>query len=290
MIVEAIDVITQKKMHINDAGRGRRYSCVFCGAIMHPVLEVPNPFYRCHDGCFHTHPLCRQLERGNTAYNPEEIDVDLLFRNAFRPTPEPKPRPGPQPGPDDGPDDGLDDEHDKPSSAPVIVPCRTMRHILNAGIHELDPDTKVGGKYTRSDVFLWYKDMPTLRVANSLGRRIVAARPVRPLQASNAVLFSVFSKRYKSDVYENVYFILAAPSRTEYNKLCRRLFGRVIDATGIGSNVSKYNMVWLAADWQRLDEGLYGQYSIPDRENDYGAHIGTYVSSRQVLPIPNNKE
>lgn len=305
MIIEAINRRTGKKVNIKEAYPGQRLACPYCGVDMHPVLGVENPFFRCFEGGKHTHYLCEQLERSNKAYDPNLINPDQLFANLFRPVKEPitvfppeggdgpeeipepgDPGMGPEEGPDGGPDMGPEDE-DEPSE-PVILPCRTLGQLWKAGIDKFGPSYRMGS-CLRSDIFLWFKDFDHFFAPRkSLGERIIAVRPLWPINRANAILFASFSSIRGSDEFKKKYFVLKFEERKEYNKICRKLFALNTDKTGTSGTKPKYNMVLVAGDWAELTDTEISAFVKPGKQI-YGAQISFFRSTNQVYPIPQQK-
>lgn len=310
MIVEAIDKRTGKTVKIEEAYSGQRLTCPHCGVDVHPVLEVATPFFRCYEGGKHSNYLCEQLERTNRAYDPQITDIAELFVNLFNPVrekeepswepeddgdpdmldPEGETLDGDEPTqtPEDGTDDGDDDENEA-ASGPVILPCRTLSQLWKAGIYKLGSSERIGSSL-RSDIFLWYKDFDRFFARHEgLGERVLAVRPLWPVNRANAILFASFSSIRGSKEYKKKYFVLEFQERREYNKACKKLFIRNTENSGTSRTVSKYDMVLVAGDWAELDEEEYAVFVKPG-ENVYGVQSSPFYSKNQSYPIPQHKK
>ena len=310
MIVEAINKRTGKTVKIEEAYSGQRLTCPYCGVEVHPVLEVATPFFRCYEGRKHTNHLCEQLERTNRAYDPKLTDIMQLFDNLFNPVREKEVSPwGPEededPGvldPEDetldgdeptqtsrgGTDDGGDGENEA-ASGPVILPCKTLSQLWKAGIYKLGSSERIGS-FLRSDIFLWYKDFDRFFARHEdLGERVLAVRPLWPVNKANAILFASFSSIRGSKEYKKKYFVLEFQERKEYNKACKKLFVRNTESSGTSRTVSKYDMVLVAGDWAELDEEESAVF-VKSGENVYGVQSSLFYSKNQIYPIPQHKK
>ncbi len=310
MIVEAIDKRTGKIVKIEEAYSGQRLTCPHCGVDVHPVLEVATPFFRCYEGGKHSHYLCEQLERTNRAYDPQITDIAELFVILFNPVCE-KEEPSWEPEKDEDPDmldpedetldedeptqmpesdtDDDDDDENEAASGPVILPCRTLSQLWKAGIYKLGSSERIGSSL-RSDIFLWYKDFDRFFARHEdLGERVLAVRPLWPVNRANAILFASFSSIRGSKEYKKKYFVLEFRERREYNKACKKLFIRNTENSGTSRTVSKYDMVLVAGDWAELDEEEYAVFVKPG-ENIYGVQTSLFYSKNQIYPIPQHKK
>ena len=334
MIVEAIDKRTKRIVKIKEAYSGQRCMCLHCGAEMYPVLAVKSPFFRCYDGEKHTNYLCEQLERTNRAYDPQLTDIAQLFGNLFKPVREKKDPPwGPEE--DKNPDvfdpengdlqeddserdtegdadsdeaegeaeeekekeeeeEGEEDE-DEPSE-PLILPCRTLSQLWKAGIYKLRPSDRIGS-CLRSDIFLWFKDFDKFFARRvDLGKRVLAVRPLWPVNRANAILFTSFSSIRRSNEskieakpeHKQKYLVLAFQNRKEYNQACKKLFIRNTGNSGASSTAPKYDMVLVAGDWAELDEEESTGFVKPG-ENNCGVQSSPFFSKNQIYPIPKQK-
>lgn len=275
MIVEAIDRRTGKTIKIEEAYSGQRLNCPHCGVDMHPVLGVETPFFRCYEGGMHSHYLCEQLERTNRAYDPKMTDIAELFVHLFNPVHENEDRPEePEDDehpdmldqenetsdgedatqtPDGGTDDGDNDENEV-ASGPMVLPCKTLSQLWKAGIYKFGASERIGS-FLRSDIFLWYKDFDRFFARHEdLGERVLAVRPLWPINRANAILFASFSRIRESKEYAKKYFVLEFQERNQYNRTCKKLFTRSMDSIGTSRTVSKYDMVLVAGDWVELDQ------------------------------------
>ena len=310
MIVEAINKRTGKAVKIEEAYSGQRLTCPYCGVEVHPVLEVATPFFRCYEGGKHTNYLCEQLERTNRAYDPQITDITELFVNLFNPVrekedfpwepeddedsdaldPEDETLDGDEPTQTSrgGTDDGGDGENEA-ASGPVILPCKTLSQLWKAGIYKLGSSERIGS-FLRSDIFLWYKDFDRFFARHEdLGERVLAVRPLWPVNKANAILFASFSSIRGSKEYKKKYFVLEFQERKEYNKACKKLFIRNTEYSGTSRTVSKYDMVLVAGDWTELDEEEYAVFVKPG-ENVYGVQSSLFYSKNQIYPIPQHKK
>ena len=328
MIVDAIDKRTKRIVKINETHPGQRCTCIHCGAEMYPVLEVKTPFFRCVVGEKHTNYLCEQLERTNRAYDPQLTDIAKLFANLFKPVRGKEDPPG-EPEEDEKPDafnpengdlqdddpeqdteadvydgdaagemeeekeeDDEEDEAEDEPSEPLVLPCRTLSQLWRAGIHKFGPSERVGAGL-RSDIFLWFKDFSKFFMRHEdLGERVLAVRPLWPVNKANAILFASFSTVRKSNEskpeYRKKYFVLVFRDRKEYNRACKKLFIRNTGNGGASGTAPKYDMVLVAGDWTELDEEEYVVYVKPG-ENNYGVQSSTVYSKNQIYPIPQRK-
>lgn len=310
MIVEAIDRRTGKTVKIEEAYPGQRLNCPHCGVDVHPVLGVQTPFYRCYEGGKHSHYLCVQLERTNRAYDPQITDIAELFVHLFNPVHENENRPGepeddehpdmldpedetsdgdePTQTPDDGTDDGDDDENEV-ISGPVVLPCKTLSQLWKAGIYKFGSSERIGS-FLRSDIFLWYKDFDRFFACHEdLGERVLAVRPLWPVNRANAILFASFSRIRGSNDYKKKYFVLEFQERKQYNRTCKKLFTRNTDNSGTSRPASKYDMVLVAGEWVELDKEESAIFVNPS-ENTYGVQRSPFYSKNQVYPIPQHKK
>ena len=329
MIVEAIDKRTKRIVKIKEAYSGQRCMCLHCGAEMYPVLAVKSPFFRCYDGEKHTNYLCEQLERTNRAYDPQLTDFAQLFGNLFKTVCEKKDPPlGPEEEenhdvfiPENGDlqeDDSKQDteadadgneaegeeeekeeegeEDEDESSEPLICPCRTLSQLWKAGIYKFGPSDRIGS-CLRSDIFLWFKDFGKFFARREdLGERVLAVRPLWPVNRANAILFESFSSIRKSNESEieakpehkKKYFVLVFQNRKEYNQACKKLFIRNTENSGTSRPVSQYGMVLVAGDWAELDEEESAAFVKPG-ENNYGVQSSPFFSKNQIYPIPKQK-
>ena len=210
MIVKAIDKRTGITVKAQDAYSRQRYECPYCGVDVHPVLGVETPFYRCYEGGKHTNRICKQLDRSNRVYDPQLTDISQLFDNLFHPVREKE-----EPSWDSDEDEGLvdpelegedlhgeeseygtdadteedEEEESKPATEPVILPCRTLSQLWKAEIHLFEADDRIGS-HLRSDIFLWFKDFDKFFAQHeNLGDRVLAVRPLWPINKANAILF-----------------------------------------------------------------------------------------------------
>jgi len=310
MIVEAINKRTGKTVKIEEAYSGQRLTCPYCGVEVHPVLEVATPFFRCYEGGKHTNYLCEQLERTNRAYDPQITDITELFVNLFNPVREKKDFPW-EPE-DDEDSDALDPEDETldegeptqtsegdtndgedgenvATSGPMILPCRTLSQLWKAGIYKLESSERMGS-FLRSDIFLWYKDFDKFFARHKdLGERVLAVRPLWPVNRANAILFASFSSIRGSKEYKKKYFVLEFQERKEYNKACKKLFVRNTESSGTSRTISKYDMVLVAGDWTELDEEEYAVF-VKHGENVYGVQSSLFYSKNQIYPIPQHKK
>ena len=310
MIVEAIDRRTGKTIKTEEAYSGQRLSCPHCGVDVHPVLGVETPFYRCYEGGKHSHYLCEQLDRTNRAYDPQMTDIRELFVHLFNPVRENEDRPEeseddehpdaldqenePSDGedatqtPDGGTDDGSNDEN-KVASEPMILPCKTLSQLWKAGIYKFGASELIGS-FLRADIFLWYKDFDRFFACHEdLRERVLAVRPLWPINKANAILFASFSRKKESKEYSKKYFVLEFQARNQYNRICKKLFTRSTDNIGTSRIVSKYDMVLVAGDWVELsnEESTVYAKSI---ENTYGVQRSPFYSKNQVYPLPQFKK
>ena len=311
MIVEAIDMQTGRIVRAEDAYSGQRLECRYCGVDVHPVLGVETPFYRCYEGGKHTNCICKQLDRTNRVYDPQLTDIAQLFDNLFHPVRE-KEEPSWEFDEDEGlvepelegeylygdeSEYGTDDDTDeseeeegKPTSEPVILPCRTLSQLWKAEIKELRADDRVGS-HLRSDIFLWFKDFDRFFTRrDDLGKRVLAIRPLKPVNRSNAILFDSFTKDWKTKEYKKKNFVLVFDDRREYNQACKKLFVRNTESNGISSTAPKYDMVLVAGDWAELDEEKYAVYAVKPVEPFYGAQISDFSSKNQIYALQEYKK
>jgi hypothetical protein len=306
MIVEAIDKRTGRIVRAEDAYSGQRLECRYCGVDVHPVLGVETPFYRCYEGGKHTNCICKQLDRSNRVYDPQLTDIAQLFDNLFHPVRE-KEEPSWEFDEDEGlveiePEDeylygdeseyGTDadtdeskEEEGKPTSEPVILPCRTLSQLWKAEIKEFRANDRVGS-HLRSDIFLWYKDFDDFFACRGdLGKRVLAVRPRWPVNKSNAILFDSFSMDQDTKEYKNKNFVLVFDDRREYNQACKKLFVRNTKSNGISSTAPKYSMVLVAGDWTELNEEKYLAYTVRPRGIFCGAQIADFSSKNQIYAL-----
>lgn len=309
MIVEAINKRTGKTVKIEEAYSGQRLTCPYCGVDMHPVLQVPNPFFRCNEGEKHKHYLCAQLDGPtNKAYDPNLTNIEELFANLFNPVRE---KEEPSWGPEDDEDpDGFDPEDEimcgnEPAqtlgttidggneetapSSPVILPCRTLRQLWKADISNFEPYERIGS-CVRSDIFLWFKDFDRFFTGHkSLGERVIAVKPCWRADKVNAIVFLSHSKILGTQKNKRKFFVLEFKNRKEYNAACRKLFSRNIESTGTSTTESKYDMVLVAGDWAELDKEESAVFVKPG-ENIYGVQRSPFYSKNQIYPIPQHKK
>lgn len=288
MVNIAIDIETGEEVPAKEAHFEREYACKHCRTPLHPVLRVPNPFYKCYEGGKHTNIICKQLVDYERAYDIKETDIDKLFSGLFRPDKEPTtpPPPPPPPGPG-GPDDGGDggSGSKKEPQKNKVLPCRRLNHIWQTGIYNLPADAKIGDA-VRSNIFLWFKDFNLLKTAEPLGNRILAVRPVKPLPNANAILFKVFRTTRGKSYYEEKFFILKMDNRRHFNRECNRLFERVADASGTTQVPPKRTLVVIAGNWSEIGQDDYSTYGIDDDPHCFGAQIAHYYSKKQIYPNP----
>ena len=317
MIVEAINKRTGKTVKIEEAYSGQRLTCPHCGAGMHPVLNVPNPFFRCNEGQKHRHYLCAQLDGpSNKAYDPKKTDIEELFANLFRPVKESDPpilppsggvgpeeeietgylgtesKKGVGRGVDEKVDVGLGEElgdsENNTNHEPVILPCRTLSQLWKAGISKFKSYERIGS-YLRSDVFLWFKDFDRFLARHeSLGKRVIAVKPCWRADKINAIVFLSHSKILGAEKSKRKFFVLEFQKRKEYNVACKKLFSRNIEKNGTNNPKSKYDMVLVAGDWAELDEEESAVFVKPG-ENNYGVQRSTFFSKNQIYAIPEYK-
>lgn len=315
MIVEAVNVYTGKKVGIKEARTGQSFVCPYCGVDVYPVHKSNTQFFRCFEGGKHTHYLCEQLDKSNRVYDPTVTNAELLFTNLFRPvkeSPSSGPTPGPTPGEEepetDGPglgsgeeEGGGDDENgeterekepddgeDDPPE-PEILPCKSLSQLWKAGIDKFGPSERMGSG-VRSDIFLWYKDFVTFFARHEdLGERVLAVRPLWPVNRAKAILFASFSNIRGTKEYKRKYFVLEFQERKEYNKACKKLFVRNTDMAGTNRTAAKYNMVLVAGDWTELDEEEYAAFSVKSGEHIYGVQRSPFYSKNQIYPLPQYK-
>lgn len=308
MIVEAINKRTGKTVKIEEAYSGQRFTCPYCGVDMHPVLKVPNPFFRCNEGEKHKHYLCAQLDGPtNKAYDPMLTNIEELFANLFNPVRE---KEEPSWGPEDDEDpDGFDPENEitggnEPTqsygtgidggneetapSSPVILPCRTLRQLWKADISKFKPYERIGS-CVRSDVFLWFKDFDSFFTGHkSLGERVIAVKPCWRADQVNAIVFLSHSKIPGSEKRKRKFFVLEFQKRKEYNAACKKLFFRKPNKNGTEKPAPMYDMVLVAGDWAELDEEESAVFVKPG-ENNYGVQRSTFFSKNQIYAIPEYK-
>lgn len=307
MIVEAIDKRTGKTVKIEEAYPGQRLTCPYCGVDVYPVLGVITPFFRCYEGGKHTHYLCEQLDRTKRAYDPKQTNCGELFAYLFHPVRkkenrlrEPEedesldasdPEDGDLPGDESEQGTGVDtDDGDEASesetdSGPKILPCRTLKQLWEAGIDKMKPNERIGS-CVRSDIFLWYKDfLKYLANSKCLGKRILAVRPLWPVNDEQAILFDSFSKNLETDEYQRKYFVLDFQERREYNMVCKMLFFRNTDKDGTNCTKPKYKMVLVAGDWTELDSTEYVAFGVEDGEHIFGMQSSLFYSENQIYPI-----
>ncbi len=308
MIVEAIDKRTGKTVKIEEAYPGQRLTCPYCGVDVYPVLGVITPFFRCYEGGKHKHYLCEQLDRTKRAYDPKQTNYYELFDYLFHPVSE-RDNPHGEPEEDEGldasdpedgdlsgdeskqdtggdTDDGDEAGESEIDSGPKILPCRTLRQLWEAGIDKIGPDKRIGS-CLRSDIFLWYKDFREY-LANSkcLGKRILAVRPLWPVNKEQAILFDSFSKNLKTNEYRRKYFVLEFRERKEYNKTCKKLFSLNTDEAGTSRTMPKYSMVLVAGDWTELDsKEAYNAFGVKTGKNICGVQSSLFYSKNQIYPI-----
>ncbi len=310
MIVEAIDKRMGKTVKIEEAYSGQRLACPYCGVDVHPVLGVDTQFFRCYEGGKHTNYICEQLDRTNRVYDPQLTDIAQLFDNLFNPVHE-KEEPSWESDEDEGlveteledelmygdeseygtdvDTDDVDKEEGKPASEPVILPCRTLRQLWKAKIQAFKANERIGS-HLRSDIFLWYKDFDRFFARrDDLGKRVLAIRPLKPVNRSNAILFDSFAKDWNTKVYKKKNFVLVFQDRREYNQACKKLFIRNIENRGASSTDPKYDMVLVAGDWAELDAEEYAVFGVKPGENFYGAQSSTFYSKNQIYAIPDHK-
>lgn len=311
MIVEAIDKRTGSTVRAENAYSGQRLECPYCGVDVHPVLGVETPFYRCYEGGKHTNCICKQLDRTNRVYDPKLTDIEELFDNLFHPVRE-KEEPSWESDEDEGlvePDmededlygdeseystdidtDESDEEEGEADSGPMILPCRTLSQLWKAGIKEIKAYERIGSRL-RSDIFLWYMDFDGFFSRHEdLGKRVLAVRPLKPVNRSNAILFDSFAKDWKTKVYKKKNFVLVFDDRREYNQACKKLFVRNTESNGISSTTPKYDMVLVAGDWAELEEEKYAVYAVKPVEPFYGAQISDFSSKNQIYALPEFKK
>ena len=310
MIVEAIDKRTNRTVRAKDACSGQRLACPYCGVDVHPVLGVETPFYRCYEGGKHTHYICEQLDRTNRVYDPKLTDIEKLFVNLFNPAREKEEfswesdedegliepeledetlygdesEYGTDPDMDDG-----EEKEGKPASDPVILPCKTLSQLWKVRIDKFGASERIGSSL-RSDIFLWYKDFDRFFAQReALGRRVIAVRPLWPVNRANAILFASFSNIRGSKVYKKKNFVLVFQDRKEYNQACKKLFIRNTEISGTSGTSPKYDMVLVAGDWKELDEEKYAAFTVKPGEHFYGAQISFICSKNQIYAIPEHK-
>lgn len=318
MIVEAIDKRTGKTVRIGEACHGQRFTCPHCGVDMHPVLKVPNPFFRCNEGEKHKHYLCAQLDGPtNKAYDPKLTDIEELFANLFRPIKESNPSvlpPNEGNGVEENPKNGnleaepgeetggeVDDEvgtelggnpderKDNDPPEPVILPCRTLSQLWKAGIDKFKSSDRIGS-HLRSDIFLWFKDFDRFFTGHeSLGERVLAVRPCWRADQVNAIVFLSYSTIPGSKKRKRKFFVLKFQKRKEYNKACKKLFTRNIEKSGADKTEAKYDIVLVAGDWAELDKEEYAAFGVKPREHFYGAQSSPVYSKNQIYAIPEYK-
>ena len=289
MVNIAIDIETGAEVPAKDAHFEREYACKHCRTPLHPVLRVPNPFYKCYEGGKHTNIICKQLVDYERAYDIKETDIDKLFAGLFSPdkeptTPPPPPPPPPGPGgPGDGGGGGSSGKGEPPQNK--VLPCRRLNHLWQTGIYNLPSYAKIGDAEL-SDIFLWFKDFNLLKTAEPLGNRILAVRPVKPLSDANAILFKIFRKPRGESYSEEKYFILKMDNRKQFNQACNRLFDLKENAGGVTEPVPKRTIVVIAGDWSEIDHADYTTYEIDDGPHRFGAQIAHYYSSKQIYANP----
>ena len=145
--------------------------------------------------------------------------------------------------------------------------------------------------HLRSDIFLWFKDFDRFFARrDDLGKRVLAIRPLKPVNRSNAILFDSFTKDWKTNEYKKKNFVLVFDDRREYNQACKKLFVRNTESSGISSTAPKYDMVLVAGDWAELNEEEYAAYGVKPVEPFYGAQISNFSSKNQIYALQEYKK